>query len=323
VSVRTPSNTDHRSDRWAGGVIIYALGHAGTRLIKFGKTRNMAKRIREHAYQGPNPELDIEFLAGVVGTDSDETALLNHFARFRSTTSSGSEWFEPAPEILDWLRWLRTQPNVAHSVDECSEDFLDRSDSGLWLPGAGRVAFADPNQSMFSADPWNLGEPEVTGDDFYTPHELIEAARQAFGEIDLDVASHPTAQRVVKAGTFFTIHDNALTREWFGRVWCNPPYGQWQEWAPKILRELDSDRVEELILLGPTRSVTVQSLIPLLTRATGFGVTKGRMKFWGPKANAPDDGHFLAYFGPNPHSFRCAFESALSFPAQQYALEEA
>jgi len=313
--------TDHRSDRWGGGVIIYAVGDNGTGLIKLGKTRNMAKRFQQHADQGPNPALDLEFLAGVVGADSDETAVLNYFKAHRSTISRATEWFDPVPPLVDWLRWLRDQGHVALTVDECSEHFLDRVESGAWLPNTDRTK-PPVDGSLFPPNRWNLGAPEITGDDFYTPAPLIDAARRTMGTIDLDAASHPIAQRVVRASTFFTIHDNALVKDWQGNVWCNPPYGQWAPWAAKIARELDAGRVRSLILLGPTRSLTVNSLISLLRRCDAFGVTQGRMKFWGEKAATPDDGHFLMYFGDDPERFRSQFAPHLSFPAQRHAIEE-
>jgi hypothetical protein len=46
------------------------------------------------------------------------------------------------------------------------------------------------------------------------------------GEIDLDPASNALAQSWIKAGNFFTIEDDGLKQQWFGRVWCNPPYGR-------------------------------------------------------------------------------------------------
>jgi hypothetical protein len=52
-----------------------------------------------------------------------------------------------------------------------------------------------------------------------TPPEIVTA----LGPFDLDPASHPDRPWPT-AQTHFTENDNGLLREWFGRVWLNPPY---------------------------------------------------------------------------------------------------
>ncbi|MDR0672754.1 MAG: phage N-6-adenine-methyltransferase [Zoogloeaceae bacterium] len=53
--------------------------------------------------------------------------------------------------------------------------------------------------------------------DWLTPPEILDA----LGEFDLDpCASEFQPWRTAKKQ--FTIRDNGLTREWEGRVWCNP-----------------------------------------------------------------------------------------------------
>lgn len=57
---------------------------------------------------------------------------------------------------------------------------------------------------------------------WFTPPAIIEALGGA-DSFDLDPCSHigrpfPTARH------HFTIEDNGLDREWFGRIWLNPPY---------------------------------------------------------------------------------------------------
>ena len=62
-------------------------------------------------------------------------------------------------------------------------------------------------------------------DEWYTPPEFIEMARQVMGGIDLDPASNETTQQWIQAETWYGIKDNGLTQHWQGRVWLNPPYG--------------------------------------------------------------------------------------------------
>lgn len=68
---------------------------------------------------------------------------------------------------------------------------------------------------------------EGTGEnEWFTPAEYVEAARLVLGEIDLDPATHETAQKWIKATQYFTRADDGLKREWRGRVWLNPPYAR-------------------------------------------------------------------------------------------------
>lgn len=60
----------------------------------------------------------------------------------------------------------------------------------------------------------------ATTHDWLTPPELL----QALGPFDLDpCASQHQPWRT--AARQLTIGDDGLSREWSGRVWCNPPYG--------------------------------------------------------------------------------------------------
>jgi len=62
--------------------------------------------------------------------------------------------------------------------------------------------------------------------EWYTPEEHIERVRKVLGTIDLDPASTKLAQKIVKAGKFYTEADDGLTQAWFGNVFLNPPYKQ-------------------------------------------------------------------------------------------------
>jgi DNA N-6-adenine-methyltransferase (Dam) len=58
-----------------------------------------------------------------------------------------------------------------------------------------------------------------------TPVPILERVRRCFGgTIDVDPASNPEAQRRVRAKRYYDIEDDGLTREWWERVFLNPPY---------------------------------------------------------------------------------------------------
>lgn len=66
--------------------------------------------------------------------------------------------------------------------------------------------------------------------DWLTPPKLVKA----LGEFDLDPCT-PINPPFVHARMNFNINDDGLKREWFGRVYMNPPYGKGMEaWIEKL-----------------------------------------------------------------------------------------
>jgi hypothetical protein len=69
----------------------------------------------------------------------------------------------------------------------------------------------------------NLGnEKSVAGTDIWlTPPHILDA----LGEFDLDPCAS-VDRPWDTAKHHFTIEDDGLAQEWFGKVWMNPPYGK-------------------------------------------------------------------------------------------------
>lgn len=57
--------------------------------------------------------------------------------------------------------------------------------------------------------------------EWLTPPDLVKR----LGEFDLDPCS-PVSPPFLHARVNYTVEDNGLKKEWFGRVYCNPPYGK-------------------------------------------------------------------------------------------------
>ena len=57
--------------------------------------------------------------------------------------------------------------------------------------------------------------------DWLTPPAII----QALGPFDLDPCAAPKPRPWATASIHWRPADDPLRREWFGRVWLNPPYG--------------------------------------------------------------------------------------------------
>lgn len=61
----------------------------------------------------------------------------------------------------------------------------------------------------------------VSSDEYYTPPHIIEA----LGHFDLDPAT-PKNPKWRTADVMFTKEDDGLSKDWFGRVFLNPPYSK-------------------------------------------------------------------------------------------------
>jgi hypothetical protein len=71
----------------------------------------------------------------------------------------------------------------------------------------------------------------------FTPPDIVEAARQTMGGIDLDPASCRQANRYIKATQYFTQKDNGYLQDWHGRVFCNPPGGWCDNHGQTIIKK--------------------------------------------------------------------------------------
>ena len=69
-------------------------------------------------------------------------------------------------------------------------------------------------------------------DERYTPAEVLQWAREKAGidDFTLDVAA---CEHSFCALQCYTKEENGLDRDWFGCVWCNPPYSDIRPWVEK------------------------------------------------------------------------------------------
>lgn len=94
-------------------------------------------------------------------------------------------------------------------------------------------------------------------EEWYTPPEYIDLARQVLGAISLDPASAELPQTWIKAKAYF-VHDG-LDQPWWGSVWLNPPYGKTAGrsnqdiWTEKLEKEYIHGGVTQAIALINSR----------------------------------------------------------------------
>jgi phage N-6-adenine-methyltransferase len=152
----------------------------------------------------------------------------------------------------------------------------------------------------------NSGENE-----WYTPPDIIEAAREVMGGIDLDPASCELAQSNVKAKRFYTVDDDGLAKKWAGNVWLNPPYSKDAIglFASKLVSE--SKRFDQAVVLVNNATDTAW-FHDLASVASAVCFLRGRVKFLdrtGKPANTPVQGQAVIYVGLNVNGFRNRFSS--------------
>jgi hypothetical protein len=156
--------------------------------------------------------------------------------------------------------------------------------------------------------------------EWYTPPKIIEIVHKVLGTVNLDPASSELANRVIKAETFWT--EKGTKRHWFGKVFCNPPYGKrgaQGKFLRYALEQYSCGNVEELIVL--TKAVPGYVWWDSMFHDEWEGLvclTKDRLSFYKPEwvisgeINRPKNSKSKAastfwYLGDNSHKFARAF----------------
>ena len=144
--------------------------------------------------------------------------------------------------------------------------------------------------------------------EWYTPAEFIEAAVDVMGCIDLDPASNPIANKVVKADKYYTAEDNGLDKTWSGNVWLNPPYASdlIGKFADKLISERENYTQAIVLVNNATETEWFNKIVSI---ASAVCFPKSRVKFYMPdgKTGAPLQGQAVLYIGEKPKEFTDVF----------------
>jgi len=148
-------------------------------------------------------------------------------------------------------------------------------------------------------------------DEYFTPAKYVEIVRAVLGEIDLDPASCPEAQAIVKATRYFTKEDDGLKQEWKGRLFLNPPFNRplLRPFVRKLIHEYRSGRVTEAILLATSFTAT-KLFQEAMRSSTAICFTNHNIAFIhktkGQMGNSSTGQAFL-YFGKDVEKFARRF----------------
>lgn len=211
-------------------------------------------------------------------------------------TSKGKAGTDGLPDSTTLSRWRH------HLMDEASyETALEKAQAR-----AIRVCEFQKGQTD------QRGASGTNENEWFTPPEYLEAARDVLGAIELDPASHALAQKTVQAARYFTRQTNGLLQDWVGRVWLNPPYMQPDiaHFVTKLVEEFQAGRTTAAILL--THNYTDTAWFHHAAHAcAALCFTRGRVRFVDSKGQeaAPTQGQAFFYYGPDPDRFAERFGS--------------
>jgi DNA N-6-adenine-methyltransferase (Dam) len=144
--------------------------------------------------------------------------------------------------------------------------------------------------------------------EWYTPRHYLESARKVLGAIDLDPASCPEANRNVRAAEFFTKSNDGLARKFYGRIWCNPPYGGLTgKFTGRIIDAYEDGDIEAAILLVNAHGTDTSWFQRLWDYHLCF--TDHRIAFISSdgEQQANTAGSVFAYLGDRSEAFKAEF----------------
>lgn len=124
------------------------------------------------------------------------------------------------------------------------------------------------------------------GDEWLTPPDLL----RRLGVFDLDPCS-PVVRPWDTAKKHFTREDNGLIKEWFGRVWVNPPYSKTAQW----MRRLIEHRKGMALVNAKTQTRWFEEGIWNGADAVLF--VKGKIKFFRPDGSLGTQGWSASVIG--------------------------
>ena len=302
--------------------IFYVFGEINDKgIIKIGISKSIHHlRMRKNNHETRLDEnIAMKDLAFLYASGSDEDVVKDAL-KYAQAYKNSTEYFKVDDNILAWLRFLRSQPYVAHSIDELPDrPYVTNKD--VWLPNKKKQKGLGFNLNIVTrvhTPNWDeLDLDTVMEGDYYSPPALTKLVREKFWSekgIELDPASCNAANRGVGgyegigAYQIFSAKQDGCIHPWNAdTVWLNPPFKQWDRWVPKIERELDNKNIKEIIIVAPDNAISQKHLNRLLRRADAVLIPSTRLIFWGPKAQTPPNANILIYCGHNKIKFKEVF----------------
>lgn len=264
------------------------------------------------------------FYCAIEGERTHEALIHDHFSKYLAAGDRSRETFHLAGDLKDYVQWLGRQAWAACSIEEVLDPYGHFTADVMW-PNQERNGYHMRQRGLFDQTIGPITAPLSAeerkslfirdSNEWYTPAEYVESARRVMGAIDLDPATSPFANTIVRAAHIYTKAHDGLTEAWRGRVWLNPPYGGQQvQFIEKLLAEHATGSVTEAVLcVNGYRYDTIwfrplwQFPICFCARRVKF---LGGASGTGPKTeddNNPSNGTVFAYLGRNKERFANEF----------------
>lgn len=293
--------------------LVYFQQHETHAWIRIGHTGGNGRREeRQESY---------EPVAVIQGSHADEDALHNLFAADRVPNRKTKSTYQ-GDRVHDYVSWLLNRGFAGRN--RALAETLPALPFTVWSPEAQRnehrngqlsIEAAMPPRDRVSFARSDLAQLSSESDDWYTPKELIEAARDAMGCIDLDPASCIAANRVVGASQYYTKAIDGLRTDlpWEGNIWLNPPYGRGDSSAGaftgRLIREFCRGNVSQAITCLNLNSSSTQWFQPIWDHAAAHVICHGRPNYWREDNadSAPTKGTICSYFGNRADDFARSF----------------
>lgn len=282
---------------------------------RFAKAKGAYDDVIGAVYRAQADALEIEAMAKRRLADEYDAAWKRgdipgprggHVARWEDGRPVKVSEGNPKNEDLGLTKNDIFRAKIIRDAEEASPGIVRESLDALM--GAGH----EPTKAALGRE-INTRLASFSGDnEWYTPARYVDMAREVMGTIDTDPASNPTAQRTVRAATYYTAETNGLDKEWHGKVWMNPPYSnpEVQQFAEKVIAEYQSGRVTEAIVLTNNSADTGWHRA-MQDACTRYCTATGRIRFESPtrQGNSPAMGQSFFYFGDNPERFKEVFSA--------------
>jgi DNA N-6-adenine-methyltransferase (Dam) len=276
----------------SGGIVRFEPQATKSKDAKLDAVIEYAQRMKDWPLLERAVEQKVEEQAEFVRWWRDNVSVNHGAGRGKKVAESGTFLVDQAQELTGITKF---------QVSKWAKRLKDRAKyrAGLfgvaWKRAMGEMVGSDHIQQL------------TISNEHYTPERYIEAARHVLGDIDLDPATSLKANQIVRAARYFTANDDGLTKQWFSRVWLNPPYGGLSgAFIDKLMQELAAESVTAAIVLVNAHCTDTAWFQPLFDGVLCF--TNHRINFYGDDdRSGSTHGSVFAYFGDKRESFAATF----------------
>jgi len=221
----------------------------------------------------------------------------------RQYVSDAKRLRDEAPELLERVRsgelTIPQAKEVAAKTPAAIREFIGKLDEGV-----------TPKEAFKQVSSHQLINSSKSNE-YYTPLEFLDSAREVMGGVDLDPASCAEANANVRAETYYTIDEDGFSKPWAGRVWMNPPYGKDEgesetnqaRWVRRACEEYAAGNITEAMVL--VNAVPGNKWFHPLWEHTVCFVYR-RIHFING-SGAPTHSNAVVYLGQNVQKFAEAF----------------